>query len=218
MDYLLLFLEGIMTFISPCLLPMVPLYVAYFAGDDHQLSSRQTFVKALMFMLGFSFVFILMSLFISTVGRFLLINRSVINILAGFVMVMMGIDYLRGQKWMTRLSSRAGNQGNVANPLLFGIVFAVSWTPCVGTFLAAALTYIATVESSIRSFVLILSYCVGLGLPFLISALLIEESKQAIQFLKKHFSLIHKLSGGFLIIFGLLTMSGILGRLLAYLA
>lgn len=218
MDYLLLFLEGIMTFISPCLLPMVPLYVAYFAGDGHQPSSRQTFLKALMFMVGFSFVFILMSLFISTVGRFLLINRSVINILAGFVMVMMGVDYLRGQKWMIKLTSRTGNQGNVANPLLFGIVFAVSWTPCVGTFLAAALTYIATVESSFRSFLLILSYCVGLGLPFLISALLIEESKQAIQFLKKHFSLIHKLSGVFLIIFGLLTMSGILGRLLAYLA
>lgn len=217
MDYLVLFIEGLMTFISPCLLPMIPLYIAYFAGGEEKLSTKQTLIKALLFMAGFSTVFMLMSLFVSTVGAFLLQNRQGVNIVAGLIMIVMGIDYLTGQKLMTRLT--AGSKGKqLANPFLFGLVFAVSWTPCVGTFLAAALTYIATVATSWTSFLLILSYCLGLGLPFLLSALLVEESKAAIDFLKQHYQLINRISGLFLIIFGLATMTGYLGSWLASLA
>ena len=105
MNYLLLFLEGIMTFISPCLLPMIPLYIAYFAGDKKTHTKGQTLLRAGLFMLGFSCVFILMSLFVSTVGKFLLVNRQVVNLIAGGIMVLLGLDYLTGQRLMTRLSS-----------------------------------------------------------------------------------------------------------------
>lgn len=218
MDYFLLFLEGIMTFISPCLLPMIPLYIAYFAGDKGQHTKKETLMRASLFMVGFSLVFILMSLFVSTIGKFLLVNRQIVNIIAGMIMILLGIDYLTGQRLMTKLSQSGQAREQTANPLLFGMVFAVSWTPCVGTFLASALTYIATVPSSLASFLLILSYCIGLGIPFLLCALLIEESKQAISWIKEHYALINKLAGVFLIVFGILTMTGVLERLLGQLA
>ena len=218
MNYLLLFLEGIMTFISPCLLPMIPLYIAYFAGDKKTHTKGQTLLRAGLFMLGFSCVFILMSLFVSTVGKFLLVNRQVVNLIAGGIMVLLGLDYLTGQRLMTRLSQSGQARQQTANPFIFGVIFAVSWTPCVGTFLASALTYIATVPSSFASFMLILSYCIGLGIPFLLCALLIEESKEAIAWIKSHYKLINRIAGIFLIAFGILTMTGLLENLLGQLA
>ncbi|MGX7144211.1 cytochrome c biogenesis CcdA family protein [Facklamia languida] len=218
MNYLLLFLEGIMTFISPCLLPMIPLYIAYFAGDKKTHTKGQTLLRAGLFMLGFSCVFILMSLFVSTVGKFLLVNRQVVNLFAGGIMVLLGLDYLTGQRLMTRLSQSGQARQQTANPFIFGVIFAVSWTPCVGTFLASALTYIATVPSSFASFMLILCYCIGLGIPFLLCALLIEESKEAITWIKSHYELINRIAGIFLIAFGVLTMTGLLENLLGQLA
>lgn len=218
MNYLLLFLEGIMTFISPCLLPMIPLYIAYFAGDKKTHTKGQTLLRAGLFMLGFSCVFILMSLFVSTVGKFLLVNRQVVNLIAGGIMALLGLDYLTGQRLMTRLSQSGQARQQTANPFIFGVIFAVSWTPCVGTFLASALTYIATVPSSFASFMLILSYCIGLGIPFLLCALLIEESKEAIAWIKSHYKLINRIAGIFLIAFGILTMTGLLENLLGQLA
>lgn len=218
MNYFLLFIEGIMTFISPCLLPMIPLYIAYFVGDKKTHTKGQTLLRAGLFMLGFSCVFILMSLFVSTVGKFLLVNRQVVNLIAGGIMALLGLDYLTGQRLMTRLSQSGQARQQTANPFIFGVIFAVSWTPCVGTFLASALTYIATVPSSFASFMLILSYCIGLGIPFLLCALLIEESKEAITWIKSHYKLINRIAGIFLIAFGVLTMTGLLENLLGQLA
>lgn len=217
MDYFLLFIEGIMTFLSPCLLPMVPIYLAYFAGDGEAKSVKQTIAKALLFVLGFSTVFILMSLFVSTIGAFVTRNQQIINIIAGLMIVLIGIDYLTGQKISNRINFKRFGQGKVANPYVFGLVFAVSWTPCVGAFLASALTYILTIQSSLQSFLLISAYCVGLGIPFIFSAVLVEESKQVFDFIKKHYGIINKISGVFLIIFGLLMMTGIMQRALIWL-
>ncbi|MCR8968571.1 cytochrome c biogenesis CcdA family protein [Facklamia sp. 7083-14-GEN3] len=217
MDYLLLFIEGLMTFISPCLLPMIPLYIAFFAGGEEESSTKRTLIKATLFMLGFSTIFILLSLFISTVGSFFLMHRQVVNFIAGSIMIIMGVDYLKGQKLMTKLRPQSTG-GHVANPYLFGLVFAISWSPCVGTFLASALTYIASVATSWTSFLLIISYCLGLGIPFILSALLVDESKKVLTFIKKHYRLVNLFSGSLLILFGLLTMSGILETLLLKLA
>ncbi|MGX7108085.1 cytochrome c biogenesis CcdA family protein [Facklamia miroungae] len=213
MDYLLLFIEGLMTFISPCLLPMIPLYIAFFAGGKGENTTKQTLIKSTMFMLGFSTIFILLSLFVSTIGVYFMAHRQFVNLLAGSMMIVMGIDFLNGQKLMTKiLPQSTGSQ--VANPYLFGLIFALSWSPCVGTFLASALTYIASVATSWTSFLLIVSYCLGLGIPFILSALLVDESKKALNFIKKHYRLVNTFSGLFLIIFGLLTMVGFLESLL----
>lgn len=206
-----------MTFLSPCLLPMVPIYLAYFAGNGEEESFNQTIFKALMFVLGFSTVFILMSLFVATIGSFITRNQQIINMIGGSIIVLIGIDYLTGQKFLNRLNFGHSGQGKVANPYVFGLVFAVTWTPCVGTFLASALTYILTVQNSLQSFLLISAYCLGLGIPFILSAVLVEESKQVFAFIKKHYSIINKISGVFLIIFGLLMMTGIMQRALTWL-
>ncbi|MGF3112628.1 cytochrome c biogenesis CcdA family protein [Facklamia sp. P9177] len=213
MDYLLLFIEGLMTFVSPCLLPMLPLYIAFFAGSEGESSTKQTLIKAILFMLGFSTIFILLSLFVSTVGSFFMMHRQVVNFIAGSIMIIMGVDYLNGQKLMTKLRPHS-RDSHVANPYLFGLVFAISWSPCVGTFLASALTYIASVATSWTSFLLIISYCLGLGIPFILSALLVDESKKVLTFIKEHYHLVNLFSGWFLILFGLLTISGILETLL----
>lgn len=213
MDYFLLFIEGLMTFVSPCLLPMLPMYIAFFAGDEES-SQKAVVLKALAFIAGFSLVFIFLSLFVSTFGQFLLIYRQWVNFVAGLFIVILGIDYLRGQKFITKLMPQISGKTNYSSPFMFGILFAISWSPCVGTFLASALSYIATVPLSWKSFFLILAYCLGLGVPFFLSALLVEESKQVIGKIKANYELVHKVSGIFLIIFGLLTMSGFMERIL----
>lgn len=205
-----------MTFVSPCLLPMLPLYIAYFAGGD-QSDTKTTLKKALLFVLGFSLVFMMFSLFVSTIGAFFLRQRQWVNSLAGVLMIVMGVDYLTGQKIMTRLMPHR-KQSYLTNPFVFGLVFAISWTPCVGTFLASALTYIASVATSWSSFWLIVSYCLGLGLPFILSALLVEESKQVIQWVKLNYQKINMMSGVFLILFGLMTLVGFLEKLLLQLS
>ena len=206
MDYFILFLEGIMTFVSPCLLPLLPMYIAYFVGVEEDADSKPL-MKALGFVAGFSLVFMALSLFVSTLGHFLLMHRAWVNGIAGLILIALGLDYLTGQKLMAKLTPKHSG-GAVLNPFAFGMLFAISWSPCVGTFLAAALSYIATVGSWGRSIGLILAYCLGLGIPFVLSALLLEEGKRVVSFIKQNYRWVHRISGVLLIIFGIMMMFG----------
>lgn len=235
MPHILLFIEGLLTFLSPCLLPMLPLYFAYFAasakmnenGGEEPNPSKMSMAHTspsskakrpqaalgniLFFLLGFTLVFMLMSLFITTVGRFINLHQTAINLIAGGLITLIGLDYLLGQRILGRLAfTRSSSQQKIGHPFVFGLLFAITWTPCVGGFLASALSYIATVRHAGQAFFLILSYCLGLGLPFLLSGLLLDEALKAFNVLKRHLTLINRIAGAFLIIFGLLTMSGLM--------
>lgn len=220
MQYLISFLEGIITFISPCLLPMLPIYVSYFAGG--QRSVRKTLTGALGFVLGFTLVFVAMGALASTVGGFLKSHQTAVNIVSGVVVIFFGLNFLG----VLRLQLfRGGMAGGTAvrtpgffSSVLFGLIFSLGWTPCVGAFLGSALL-LASQQGSVWTGVwMLLAYSSGLGVPFMVSALLIDQLKSAFDWIKRHYEIINRVSGGFLVFIGVLMATGLLGRLLTFLS
>ena len=220
MQYLISFLEGIITFISPCLLPMLPIYVSYFAGG--QRSVRKTLTGALGFVLGFTLVFVAMGALAGTVGGFLKSHQTAVNIVSGVVVIFFGLNFLG----VLRLQLfRGGMAGGTAvrtpgffSSVLFGLIFSLGWTPCVGAFLGSALLLASQPGVVWTGVWMLLAYSLGLGVPFVVSALLIDQLKSAFDWIKRHYEIINRVSGGFLVFIGVLMATGLLGRLLTFLS
>ena len=202
MDYLLTFLEGIASFISPCLLPMVPIYISYFIGEDNNNNKKQI-LNSVGFVLGFTTVFLILSIFASQLGAILSNNIRYIKILFGAVIIAFGLNYmgLLNIKFLnkSKIQNMDTKNFNFLKAILFGILFSVSWTPCLGTFLSSALLLIAREQDIIKGIILMLLYSIGLGIPFIISAILIEKLKNVFNFIKKHYDIIKRISGVILI-------------------
>ena len=216
MQYVISFLEGIITFISPCLLPMIPIYITYFVGGGER-SVKKTLKGALGFVSGFSIVFIAMGALAGTIGSFLTRYQTIVNIVSGVIVILFGLNFLGGFKWnLFKGSNREVNTENMNffSAALFGIVFSVGWTPCVGAFLGSALMLASQQGSIMTGILMLLCYSMGLGIPFVMSALLIEQLKGAFDFIKKHYNVINKISGALLIVVGILMATGKLGALL----
>jgi cytochrome c-type biogenesis protein len=220
MQYLISFLEGIITFLSPCLLPMLPIYISYFAGGGERTVER-TLKGALGFVLGFTLVFVAMGALAGTVGSFLAKYQTMVNILCGAVVVVFGLNYLGFLKLnLFRGSSRDVNTDDMGffSALMFGIIFSVGWTPCVGVFLGSALMLASQQGSMVQGILMLLCYSAGLGVPFLLSAVLIDQLKGAFNWIKGHYTLVNRICGGLLITVGIAMATGLLGRLLAVLS
>lgn len=216
MQYLISFLEGIITFLSPCLLPMLPIYISYFAGGGERTVKR-TLKGALGFVLGFTLVFVAMGALAGTVGSFLTRYQTIVNILCGAVVVVFGLNYLG----LVKLKLFRGSNYDLDtddmgffSALLFGVIFSVGWTPCVGVFLGSALMLASQQGSMVRGTLMLLCYSAGLGLPFILSAVLIDQLKGAFNWVKAHYGIINKVCGVALIIVGVAMATGMLGRLL----
>lgn len=223
MTYLLAFLEGIITFVSPCLLPMLPLYLTYFAGQDHQRTQRRTLINALAFVLGFTLVFVTLGAFAGTLGSWLLRYQRWVNLVAGFIVILFGLSYLGLFKnsffhRVYRLDRPLQSNPGFLSSLMFGLIFSIGWTPCVGAFLGSALMLAATTGQTHQGILMLLAYALGLGVPFILSALLLDRLKSTFNWIKAHYRLINIVSGSLLIIMGLLMASGFLGRLLSLLS
>ena len=214
MQYLITFLEGFISFISPCMLPMLPLYISYFAaGADKK---HRIFVRAISFVLGFTLVFSLLGLFAGTIGSLLSKYRTVVDAVSGFFVVIFGLSYLE----VIRLPFFGGmksskNAGNILSAFLFGIIYSVSLTPCVGAFLGSALMLASNAGTSLQGTLLLAVYSLGLGIPFLLSAVLIDRLSGAFDFIKKHYRVINLVCGIFLILIGILMMLGHMSALMA---
>ena len=220
MEYLISFLEGVITFISPCLLPMLPIYISYFAGGGER-SVGKTLKGALGFALGFTAVFVAMGALAGTIGGILSKYQNLVNILCGAVVILFGLNYLGLLK--IRLFRGRGHDMNTDDlgffsAFLFGVVFSVGWTPCVGAFLGSALMLASQQGSMTRGIVMLLCYSAGLGVPFLLSAVLIDQLKGAFNWVKAHYDIINKVCGVLLIIVGIAMATGTLGRLLNFLS
>ena len=142
MPYLVTFLEGLITFISPCLLPMLPIYLSYFAGGQREASQGRVLKNALGFVLGFTLLFIAMGAFAGSIGALLARHQQAVNLVSGLVVIFFGLNFLG----VFRLSLFRGAKGfsvrhdmGFFSAVVFGAVFAVGWTPCVGAFLGSAL-------------------------------------------------------------------------------
>ena len=217
MQYFISFLEGIITFISPCLLPMLPIYISYFAGGGER-STKKTVVNALGFVLGFTLVFTALGALAGTLGSILIKYQTIVNIVCGAVVIFFGLNFLG----VLKLNLFRGMSGEIEtenmgffSAMLFGMIFSVGWTPCVGAFLGSALMMASTQGQILKGVVMLLGYSLGLGIPFLISAVLIDKLKSAFLFIKKNYYIINVICGIFLIIVGIGMASGALGRLLS---
>ena len=199
MQYLISFLEGFITFVSPCLLPMLPIYISYFAGGERSL--RKTLQNSLGFVLR--------------------TWQTAVNIVTGLIVVFFGLHFLgvfklelfRGMK-----SGAAHRDMGFLSSVLFGVVFSVGWTPCVGAFLGSALMLASQQGSMLTGVLMLLCYSLGLGIPFVVSAVLIDKLKAAFGFIKRHYNVINKICGGVLVLVGVLMMTGLFGRFISFLS
>ena len=220
MQYLVSFLEGIVTFLSPCLLPMLPIYVSYFAGGG-QRSTGKTLRCALGFVVGFTAVFTAMGALAGSIGSLLVRYQRIVNLVSGIIVIVFGLNYLGLFRWnLFHGGSRVLDAQDMTffSAALFGIIFSLGWTPCVGAFLGSALALATQQGHVLEGTLMLLAYSLGLGIPFLLSAVLIDALKGAFDWVKRHYQIINLLSGGFLILIGILMASGMLGRLLRQLA
>ena len=236
MGFLVTFLEGVITFISPCLLPMLPIYVAYFAGGAEgqeqsavagaagpdgarvrgaRSRTGRTVVCAIGFICGFTVLFCALGALSGALGSLLVRYQRVVDIACGAIVIVLGLNYL-GVLRIPLLQRTLKPQSDVvprgfASSLLFGMVFAIGWTPCVGAFLGSALSLAATAGQTVTGVALLLCYSLGLGVPFFITALLIDQLEGAFSWLKRHYAIVNAVCGVLLVIVGILMATGLMG-------
>jgi len=220
MQYLISFLEGIITFISPCLLPMLPIYLSYFGGGGER-TMKKTLTGALGFVLGFTVVCMTMGALAGSLGGLLTKYSFWVNLIGGCIVMVFGLSYMG----LFRLNLFHGMKGGVKtgqmgffSAFLFGIVFSVGWTPCVGAFLGSALMLASQRGHVLEGMGMLLCYSLGLGIPFLLSAIAIDKLKTAFGWIKSHYDAVNKICGGLLVLVGILMATGMLGRLLSWLS
>lgn len=217
MEYIIILLEGIITFISPCMLPMLPIYISYFAGQETtEKSTLKTVCNAITFVLGFTLVFIMLGVFSASIGMILKSNIKIVNVILGIIVILFGLNFM-GVIKLDIINKCRGiklkeNRFQVLSSFVFGVIFSITWTPCVGAFLGTALSIITISGNISKGLFLIITYCIGLGLPFVISAVFIDKLKNVFSSIKKHYGLINKICGIFLCIIGILMVTGLIDK------
>lgn len=216
MNYIITFLEGIISFISPCMLPMLPVYISYFAGqskNDGGKNPKKIF-NVIAFVMGFTVVFTALGLFSGTLGKLLSEYQTIVNIVCGAIVILFGLSYLE----VFRIPFFKGmNKGykvtGIASAFLFGAIYSISLTPCVGAFLGSALMLASSAGDALKGAALLLVYSLGLGIPFIFSAVLLEKLSGAFTFIKRRYKTINLVSGVALIIMGILMAFGLLNSI-----
>ncbi len=229
MQYFIIFLEGIITFISPCILPMMPIYLSYLAGSlpedgvgQDGEKSRGLLLNAVGFVIGFSILFITLGAAAGSFGSFVDSHTGLVNIISGAVMILFGLNFTGviriGFLNKTRSMSYKGDVAGFLPAVLFGFIFGVSWSPCVGAFLGSALAMAASSGTALKGVLMLALYSIGLGIPFILSAVLIRQLEGAFEFIKKHYRKINIAAGLLLIIMGIFTALGIFNVIAGFLS
>jgi cytochrome c-type biogenesis protein len=214
-------LAGVLSFLSPCVLPIVPPYLAYMGGismgemtatGQTATARRRVILPALFFVMGLSTIFLLLGFTASAFGSFVLQNQLLLARISGVVIIVFGLHFLglfRIGILDREMRLDAGDRGgSAAGAYVLGLAFAFGWTPCIGPQLGAILSLAAQEGSTQRGTLLLGIYALGLGLPFLLAAIFVERSMVLMGRLKKHMRLIERLMGGLLIVVGLALVTG----------
>lgn len=209
MQYLITFLEGIISFISPCMLPLLPVYVSYFAGGADK--KIKVLPRAVSFVFGFTMVFCLLGIFAGTLGAALSKFRTYVNIVCGLIVILLGLNFLE----IIRIPFFSASHGKyhesgIFSAFVFGVVFSVSHTPCVGAFLGSALMMASASGTLLKGALLLLTYSLGMGIPFLVSAVLLNRLTAVLDSIKKNYRIINIVCGIFLIVVGIAMMFGLM--------
>ena len=202
------------------MLPLLPVYVSYFAAGSTDI--RRAFVNSLGFVAGFTVVFITLGAFAGTLGRLLIIHNVIINIITGAIVILFGLNYLGiiNISFLNRSANRIIKAKDLkfTSSVIFGLAFSIGWTPCVGAFLGSALMKASMYGGVLNGVIMLLLYSVGLGIPFIISAVLIDRLKGAVDFIKNNYKIINAISGSMLVIIGIMMATGLMGRFLTALS
>jgi cytochrome c-type biogenesis protein len=222
----LVFLAGLLSFLSPCVLPLVPSYLAYVGGSSAETASRAarrrvTLRNSLLFILGFSLIFILLGASASALGGLLRDNRAWLMTIGGvlvllFGLMMLGVFKLPFLYREARLSFR-GSSSTPAGALLLGMAFAAGWTPCIGPVLGAILTFAAAASTLTHGVALLTIYALGLAIPFFLAALALESFLHFSQGFRRYLPWVERSAGALLVIAGLLLITGSYTALNGYL-
>lgn len=209
---------GLLSFLSPCVLPIVPPYLAYMGGISmaemrgDQKARRRIILPALFFVMGLSTIFLLLGFTASAFGAFFLQNQVMFSRISGVLVLIFGLHFLgifRIALLDRDVRMDAGEKGGSAlGAYLLGLAFAFGWTPCIGPQLGAILSLAAQEGSVQRGTLLLAVYAMGLGLPFLAAAMFIERSMGLMTFLKRHMKLIERAMGVLLLVVGLALVTG----------
>lgn len=207
MQLVITFIEGLVSFISPCVLPMLPVYITYFGGGSAQ--RRDVMARSAAFVAGFTVVFCLLGVFAGTLGTLMLRHRTALSVVCGGAMIFFGLSYLGVIKIGLFSGVKSGREiGGVVSAFAFGVVYSVGMSPCTGPMLGAALMLAGSEGGALWGCVLLASYSLGLGLPFIISAFALNGLKGSFAVIKRHYSVINALCGAFLIVVGTITALG----------
>jgi len=225
---LVCFSAGFLSFISPCILPLIPSYLAFISGVSIEELTQGNFKSArlgvilnsVLFILGFSLVFIAFGASATFIGKILLQNKRIIEIIGGIIIIILGIHFtglirfkfLEREKTIHLTRKPLGYLGS----FLVGTAFAAGWTPCVGPILASILTFAASTQKVMKGIIMLSFYSLGLGIPFFIAGLLIHKFFEYFKTIRKHFKVITVIGGIFLILIGIMLLSGAFSLINAY--
>lgn len=212
-------LGGLVSFFSPCVLPLVPGYLSYVTGvtgtDLAEARRGRMVAGASLFVLGFTAVFVSSGALFGYFGQTLQENQSVLSKVLGVLMILMGVFFMGLMPWMTQREFRFHRKpatGLIGAPLL-GALFGIGWTPCIGPTLASVLTLSAQQSSAGRGAILTVAYCLGLGLPFVLAAVAFRKALGAFGWVKRHYVWVMRIGGTMMIVTGLLLLTGVWDRL-----
>ncbi len=215
------FIAGLLSFVSPCVLPLVPPYLCYMAGvsmdqltgtDDNQKAANRILFSAIAFVLGFSTIFVLLGAGASAIGQWLKFNSGILNYVAGGIIIIMGLHFL-GVFRISLLYKEARvnvekKPAGLWGAYLIGLAFAFGWTPCIGPVLGTILL-VAGIEDSVQQgMILLTAYSLGLGVPFLLTAAFAGQAIGVMNKFKRHMATIEKAMGGLLVLTGVLFVTG----------
>lgn len=212
-SYLLTFTEGILTFISPCILPMLPIYFVYLAGtsesSESNLNKSRLLKNSIGFVIGFTLVFVALGATVTSLGHFLVNNRDILLKISGIAMIVFGLNFigilnLRFLNIEKRIDLKVDRLGFLSS-IVFGMVFGFGWTPCLGAFLGSALLLASNSDTILQGMLLLFVYSIGLGIPFILTAIAFEKFKESIRKIQKYSRAIGIISGILLIIAGILV-------------
>jgi cytochrome c-type biogenesis protein len=221
------FAAGVISFLSPCVLPLIPAYLAYISGksveelESGACRSFHVLTNSFVFVLGFTCVFVLLGATASQMGQFLIARLEILTKIAGGVIVLLGLSMLGlfrlpifSRTFRVQFSQRPPG---LLGSFLIGMAFALGWTPCIGPILAGVLAYAATSETMWQGVWLLMLYSLGLGIPFILTSIFLERFLLFTSAFKKHYHKVEIASGILLILVGILIYSGSLSRLIGYL-
>lgn len=206
------FIAGVISFLSPCVLPLVPGYLSFAAGFS--LNRGKVFLGSILFVLGFSIVFVSYGAIFGGIGNHLVANEDLISRVLGVITIFLGFVFLGKFPFAPTFRPTIKTTGGLVGAPILGFLFGMGWTPCIGPTLAAVQTLAFQESSASRGAFLSLGYCLGLGLPFIASGVFLDRSEKLRKYLVKRGDLISKIGGVFLIAIGLLEVTGLWSQLM----